>query len=83
MPHAHPPREFALELLGVPPGGQPHVERGVDQVDDLLGVEDAPGARHRRATGFEGPAGEGDRVVLAHQLEDFRSQAVSRRLTHP
>ena len=40
--------ELALEALGVATVGEPEVERGVDQVAQLLGAEDAAAVRHAR-----------------------------------
>jgi hypothetical protein len=44
-------RDQALEFLVEAAGGQPAVERGIDQRDVGLGIEHAAGRRHRRLSG--------------------------------
>ena len=42
-----------LELGGEAAGGQPEIERGIDQVLHVVGVEDSARDRHRRHAGHE------------------------------
>ena len=69
--------ELALEALGVPPVGEPEVERRVDEEVELLLVEDAAAVGHaasRRARTRAGVA-PGGAVVLGHQRADLRRAA--------
>ncbi len=50
MPQPEEVGEATLELLGVSPAGQPEVERGIDQVLQFPGVEDASGHGHDGAS---------------------------------
>ena len=46
-------RELQLELLRVAAGREPEVERRVNEVEQLVGVEDTTGDRNRRLAGDE------------------------------
>jgi len=43
----HEPREVMLKSHGVTAAGQPEIERGIDQVHQLIGIEGAARASHR------------------------------------
>ena len=45
--------KLALELVGIAAGGEPEIERRINQMDQLLRVEDAPAARDARPAGLE------------------------------
>src|SRR5579885_3546363 len=66
--------EGFLELRGKTSCGQPEIQRAVHQVDNLLGIEDAAGARNWRLTWHEGLGGKSKVVVLANQLTNVSTQ---------
>ncbi len=67
---SHGTRDGTLELVREPPGGQPEVERGVDEMPDVVGVEDLSADRDRRLAGDERPIGPPCLAVLGDQGED-------------
>ncbi len=71
MAQSEQAREALLELLGVAAGGQPEVERRVDQVDDLALVEDASGEVDLCFARPELARRERLVVVLADQIENL------------
>jgi hypothetical protein len=78
MAEAGEARQAALEPAGEAPGGEPEVERGVDQRGELLVVEDAARRRYQGLAGVEFRGCQRGRPVAADQLEDLGPQRAAR-----
>jgi hypothetical protein len=71
--HADALRDQALEFLVEAAGGQPAVERGIDQRHVGLGIEHAAGRRHRRLSGKEGTR----RFLIGGEFADLVEDALA------
>ena len=69
MLQAEARRQRALEFGGIAAGGQPHVERGVEQMAQVVGVEHLAGAGNVGLAGDECPAALslGEEIVAQRQ----------------
>jgi hypothetical protein len=71
--------ELALELFGEASGGEPEVERGLDEGFEFFFVKDAAGDRNEGRAGDKFARGEGFAIVLGDHGADPAAQLVCSR----
>ena len=75
--HAHASGESFFKFLGEPPRGEPEVERTIDEVFDLRGIEHA--ARHRHGLPrLERPLGKRQPAILCDKRANLVTNGVGR-----
>ncbi len=74
VPQAPPLGERPFELGGESSGGEPKVERAIDEMDHVIIVKNAAGARNRRGGGIERLRRECRAMIFANQIQDLRPE---------